>query len=65
MTGAKRGKRVTLKEKFRNLSLFDEYRVRFLEGLPIKRIEARVLKQLQDDGIIKAKRKTKRRRLSS
>lgn len=58
-------RRLTLKEKFENLSLFDEYRIRFLEGLPIKRIEAKVLKKLQADSRVTTKRKTKRRKFSS
>jgi hypothetical protein len=37
----------TRKEKLKNLSLMDEYRVRFLEGLPTKRIERRLLKRLR------------------
>ena len=37
----------TRKGKFKNISLEDEYRVRFLEGLPTKRIERRLLKRLQ------------------
>ena len=45
---AKQGKtRIALKEKFKNLSLEDEYRVRFLEGLPTKRIEKKILKHLR------------------
>ena len=44
----------TRKEKFKNLSLMDEYRVRFLEGLPTKRSERRRLRRLQG----KAKRRS-------
>jgi len=41
----------TGREKFKNLSLEDEYRVRFLEGLPTKRIERRLLRRLRDKSI--------------
>jgi hypothetical protein len=41
----------TRKEKFKKLSLEDEYRVRFLKGLPTKRIERRLLRRLRDKSI--------------
>jgi len=41
---------ITLRGKFKKLSLEDEYRVRFLEGLPTKRIEKRILRRLRDKG---------------
>lgn len=43
----KKNRKITLREKFKNLSLFDEYRVRVLEGLPTTRIERKILKRLQ------------------